>query len=271
MNFDPIRIRNLILIFILVLIFGGLGFLSYIRIKADRFDAQHHIDSEQRNTYVQPTFQYGKPSASPSASVAMPTTSPTVKTSAVLPPKVLIDVPFLVQAPNGNWDEIHKEACEEASLIMVKYFMAREPLTIENGDPEIVNFVTWQTENGYEYDITVTELKQAAAEYYKLATGRVETNFTINDIKSELAAGRPVIIPVAGQRLPNPYFRSPGPPYHMLVIKGYDEQGFITNDPGTRQGKDFRYNYTDLFNAIHDWNGSTTTIESGPKAYLVFD
>jgi hypothetical protein len=102
-----------------------------------------------------------------------------------------------------------------------------------------------------------------------MTTGRVVHDVTINSIKTEIAAGRPVIIPAAGKVLPNPNFKDGGPNYHMLVVKGYDANGFITNDPGTRLGENFRYTYDALINAIHDWD--PTNILNGQKAFLVFD
>jgi len=54
--------------------------------------------------------------------------------------------------------------------------------------------------------------------------------------------------------LNNPNFKQPGPIYHMLVIKGYNSWEFITNDPGTRKGNSFKYPYSTLINAVHDWN-----------------
>jgi len=89
------------------------------------------------------------------------------------------------------------------------------------------------------------------------------------NIKKEIAAGHPVIVPAAGKVLPNPNFTNGGPNYHMLLIIGYDQTDFITNDPGTRNGKNFRYTYDGLINAIHDWNPNN--ILDGRKAVLVFD
>ncbi len=43
----------------------------------------------------------------------------------------------------------------------------------------------------------------------------------------------------------------------MLVIKGYNKNGFITNDPGTRRGADFAYSYETLEKAISDWTAET--------------
>ena len=40
-----------------------------------------------------------------------------------LPNESFIKVPFGVQAPNANWDALHEEACEEASLIMMAHFL----------------------------------------------------------------------------------------------------------------------------------------------------
>jgi len=61
-------------------------------------------------------------------------------------------------------------------------------------------------------------------------------------------------VPLAGRELNNPYFRAPGPIYHMLVIKGYDSDEFIVNEVGTKRGDSFKYKYDVLINAIHDWN-----------------
>jgi hypothetical protein len=41
----------------------------------------------------------------------------------------------------------------------------------------------------------------------------------------------------------------------MLVIKGYDEtqDQFITNDPGTKRGADYRYKTDILISALRDY------------------
>ncbi len=52
------------------------------------------------------------------------------------------DVPFTVQAPNANWDEVHKEACEEASALMIlRYFDGKTiagPADAETGINELI-------------------------------------------------------------------------------------------------------------------------------------
>ena len=190
-----------------------------------------------------------------------------IETAVSLLEKVYLDVPFQVQAPNANWDPVHEEACEEASLLMVYHFIKK--IRITDGDIEINNILDYEKTNKYGPSITLNALSDIASSYYKLNYGTVHINISIVDIKNELANGNPVIVGAAGKILPNPNFRDGGPIYHMLVIKGYDKDGFITNDPGTRLGNNFRYNYDDLFNSIHDWNSAN--ILNGGKNYLVFD
>jgi len=66
-------------------------------------------------------------------------------------------VPFQSQAPKANWDELHDEACEEASIIIVKTFLNNESITAEKMDEEILSLVDWQVKNwGGHYDLTVS-------------------------------------------------------------------------------------------------------------------
>lgn len=40
----------------------------------------------------------------------------------------------------------------------------------------------------------------------------------------------------------------------MMVIRGYDETYFYTNDVGTRRGENFRYTHETIMDAMHDLN-----------------
>jgi uncharacterized protein YvpB len=187
-----------------------------------------------------------------------------------IPESVLLEVPFLSQAPFGVWDALHEDACEEASLVMLKYFSdGKKSIIKEQAEKEIQDMVAFERKNGYKPSITLEELNQIASKYYKLENGRVGKNITIEDIKKELSNGKPVIVGAAGKVLPNPNFKNGGPNYHMLVIKGYDKNGFITNDPGTRLGEGFRYSFDDLLKSIHDWDPKN--ILNGGKDCLVFN
>ena len=257
------RIKPLAL-FVGAFFLAGIGLIGY-----DVYTFLQVTNAGDGNSIVQytgptPTATAYFPDVTPK-----PTPVPTASTSA-LPASVHLTVPFTVQAPNANWDAAHEEACEEASLLMVKHFKDGTQFgTPDQADAEIKAVLQYETDNGYGTDVTVQQLQTIAKAHFAMSTGRVETGISIDDIKTELAAGRPVIVPAAGQELPNPNFKAPGPVYHMLVVVGYTDSTFITNDPGTKNGKDFIYSYSGLYNAIHNWN--SLNIDAGEKAFLVFD
>jgi len=55
----------------------------------------------------------------------------------------------------------------------------------------------------------------------------------------------------------------------MLLLKGYTSDGeFITNDPGTRNGRNYVYKQAVLMAAIHDWNGGD--VMNGVPVVIVY-
>ena len=185
-----------------------------------------------------------------------------------LPAKVSMLVPFMVQAPHGNWDAPYQEACEEASIIMMDYYLRNIPLEPDQANREILQLVQWEEANHYKYDVSISQLQDIVKTYYKYPT-RIVEEVTKESIMYELANGNPVIVPVAGRMLKNPYFSGDGPWYHMLIITGYDGKYFITNDPGTRHGLDYKYKMDLLVDAIHDWTGVKEEIQKGDKRMLI--
>jgi uncharacterized protein YvpB len=186
-----------------------------------------------------------------------------------MPPSVVLEVPFTPQAPNGNWNPPFDEACEESSVLMVEHYLNDKQF---NGDAaqKIRQATDWVESQGYAVDITTNETALLARQFYNLSAKVYDgEEVSIENIKKLIALGHPVIIPAAGRVLANPYYSGEGPPYHMLVITGYNEQEFYTNDPGTRRGEDFPYAYETVIDAIHDWTGDKATIESGAKKMLV--
>ncbi|MBD3269901.1 hypothetical protein GF376_00045 [Candidatus Peregrinibacteria bacterium] len=188
----------------------------------------------------------------------------------IRPESVQLEVPFIAQAPFGDWSPPFDEACEEASIIMVKFFLDNQKISKEIAENEIVNFVGWQTEQGYSVDIRSDQMAEVSKNYYNInAQTFFGDNVSIAKIEQFIADGSPVILPVAGRMLGNPYYTGEGPPYHVLVVTGYDQENFVTNDPGTRRGESFSYDKDLLYNSIHDWTGAKETIESGRKAMLI--
>ena len=174
------------------------------------------------------------------------------ETAVEIPAELELPVVFASQAPLANWDDLHQEACEEASMIMAARYFAGEALSQTIMEEEIQKLVAWEGDNGYDVDLTAEEAVMVLKDYFG-QTARVETEATVDRIKYELSLGNLIIVPAAGRELGNPYFRTPGPIYHMLVIKGYDRDEFITNDVGTRRGDGFKYKYDQLLSAVHDW------------------
>jgi len=191
-----------------------------------------------------------------------------------LPTSINLAVPFTSQAPQGNWDEPYQEACEEASVYMVHaYFSGMEEgqIPAQTADEAILQAVEFEMGLFGFYKDTTAEKTGMFAELLYGHAYQILTNPTVEDIQRELVQGHPVIVPAAGRLLGNPYFTPPGPLYHMLVIRGYTEDGqFIVNDPGTYRGEAFLYDFDTIMNAMHDWNDGDEITE-GRKVALVLN
>lgn len=181
------------------------------------------------------------------------TTTTKIDNIDIIPNKFNLAVPFTVQAPNADWSMPYKEACEEASLLMVYYYMQGQDIEKIDIKKEIKKMVIWQEEYfGEHRDLNIQETGEMAQKYFGYDFFIIN-NLDFNKIKEYINAGYPIIIPAAGRELGNPFFRSPGPLYHMLVIKGYTDKMIITNDPGTKRGHNFVYKIDILINSIHNW------------------
>lgn len=241
-------------------------------------------DLPEARPYVPPAAEpepaAGEPEAAPAPEAATP--QPAEEPAAISPkpaPQVVVDetkgvnlaVPFTSQAPHADWSLPYQEACEEASLIMASaYFTGAASLPPDEADRQIKALVAWEEERfGYYEDTTAAEVATIAKEYYGFAGARAAEISSLDAVKREIDAGRPVLLPAAGRLLHNPYFSGEGPVYHMLLVKGYTKDGrIITNDPGTRRGADYLYDADVLWNAVHDWNGGD--VEHGAKLMVAF-
>lgn len=213
-----------------------------------------------------------KTSASPVEEKVAPVEANPESIPEAIPESYLIkNVPFQTQAPFGEWDTLHDEACEEAALILAYYYLEGKNLTAQIMENEIQAMVAWQIDYfGSHKDLTIAELQDMAKKYYQLDS-RIENSITIEEIKKEISQDHLVIVPTAGRLLGNPYYRQPGPVYHMLLVIGYDNSTIIVQDIGTRRGSNYKYSQKILFNAIHNWAGSPENIEKGAKTMLVFN
>lgn len=196
---------------------------------------------------------------------------PDPETEKVVINSINLDVPFTSQAPTANWAEPFQDACEEASILMVAYYYENRNMPsaaqVEN---ILVDMVDWQIDNMTKehINLTISQTADLVKSLYNYDSQVIE-NLTADKIRELLRAGQPVIVPANGHLLANPYFTDDGPDYHMLVIKGFVDDKFITNDPGTKRGADFIYSEDNLMSSIFDWD-SKKDQAIGLKRGLVF-
>jgi len=182
------------------------------------------------------------------------------------PKSAEIDVPFTSQAPQGDWSQPWQDACEETSIYMVASFYADDPIRRDEAVKRIreifkVKNATFKVSR----DESLETIAKLIEELDMPWTTELKVDPTPEDLKAELAAGRPIIVPVYEPALQNPYYSAQ---YHVLVLTGYDDEKgeFIVNDPGTRSGEGLRFPQERFMNAIHDLNPEDK--DAGRKAVL---
>lgn len=167
------------------------------------------------------------------------------------------DVSFTSQAPERVWREPWLNACEEASITMVHaYYMGMdETFTIQKAKTSLLETFRIKNKNfGMSFDEGTATIASLIDNFYPWEA-KLQENPTLDQIKKQLDLQRPVIVPVYGKALLNPHFVNGGPIYHTIVLSGYDDekQQFITEEPGTRFGDNYRYSYTTILSTIHDY------------------
>jgi hypothetical protein len=168
-------------------------------------------------------------------------------------------VPFTAQAPLGQWGDIRQQdGCEEATTAMAMAWVGNEKnITKDNWRLRILILSTFEYKKYGEYrDVSLSDMVAwLFQDYFHYKSVAVKPVESAADIITELEQGSIVLLPMDGQLLNNPHYTAPGPTRHMILIKGYDfaTQEFITNDPGTRYGENYRYSATVIFNAIRDY------------------
>lgn len=197
-----------------------------------------------------------------------PPTRPSSTPSTTPRSTLLLKVPFTSQAPTGNWDQTHNEDCEEADAVMTEQYFngnTQADLSANLVEDEMAKLNTWEDQNfGYHLDTNISEVAQMLQKIYGLQT-QIINNFTAQDLKNQLTQNHLVIISEDGQNLGNPNYKRPGPLHHMLLVRGYTPEGFITNDSGTRNGQNYFYTFTTIYNAAGDWDHATNNIDFNKK------
>lgn len=259
---DRMKKVSKILIFLLILVIIAVGlWLNRGSIRDARFRAtQGDIPPAKTRQQEQTQLALSTKKSPASASSAVTTTAPA---------QLNLKVPMVFQAPTSNWDAVHEETCEEAAVLMlVGYTTDIASYSRDEMETQLQKIIVYEKKTfGFFEDTTAAQTAQILSDYYGLKKIKILPITSIADIKTQIAAGRPVILPSSGKLLKNPNFKNGGPLYHMVVAKGYVGNKIITNDPGTRLGENYVYDQTVLFNAVHDWNGGDVT--NGKKVMIV--
>jgi hypothetical protein len=194
---------------------------------------------------------------------------PSVSSYSSVSSSVNWDVPFTSQAPAGNWDPPYDEACEEASVLMaLRYFQGKPIISAEDADSGIVALAQANAALGFPIDDTAAQVKVLIESQDPTLNVSLMEDPTIEQMRNSIRSGALIIMPLAGREIGNPYFQTPGPLYHMLVVRGFTDEGFvITNDPGTKRGREFVYRWQTLLDANHDWNGGD--VGNGKRVVIV--
>jgi len=189
---------------------------------------------------------------------------------------VFYSVPFISQAPSGNWaDERQSNACEEASVYMAISWAKGESIVHTEAERLMIEISEFELSKYGEFRDTSAQdtLDWIVKDFFGYENAWVVEDINTEDIIIELQRGNIVVVPVHGQRLNNPYFTPPGPVEHKIVITGYDSstEEFVTNDPGTRRGEGMRYSQAVLEGAIRDYaTGHKEVMSEWRTAMIVF-
>jgi hypothetical protein len=188
--------------------------------------------------------------------------------------KVKQSVPFIVQAPHAQWDELkYQDACEEASLVMADAWLQGDRHIAKNeAEDKMEELFEKEIEIfGEAIDTSVADTVKVFEQHYN-HEAEIINNVTMSQMYDILNEGNIIIVPTNGKWLNNPHFTNGGPERHMLVVTGFDRKNkeFITNDPGTRLGRGYKYKDSTLFNAIRDYKtGNKKDIQEIHKNIIV--
>lgn len=198
--------------------------------------------------------------------------TPTPTAIPTPPVQVQLAVPYVNEAPDGNWSGPWKNGCEEAAVVMVEaFYQNKSSVSIAEAKQMMQQLFDEQDrEWGSNANSDAARTVQFIHEL-DLFQARIVEDPTVQQIKEEVAAGRPVITLHRGFELGNPniLFLATGSSYHTLVVIGYDDATgeFIVHDDGdATAGANRRYAYGVVMDSLHDYSYQTKLADGPPRA-----
>ncbi len=187
-----------------------------------------------------------------------------------VPATLNLAIPFTDQAPTGRWDR--NEDCEETSITMANAYLngnRDDLLPPAVAAKYIASLKQWEGANiGYNADTGAYATSRMAEGTFGITVRQIK-NYTERDLKRALARHHVVLLPIDARQLKSQQYTNSGPTYHMIVVRGYTETGFIINDPGTSAGNGMVYPFATLQSAAADWNSSSLAMDSTIKIALI--
>lgn len=233
---------------LLAVVFLGAGTYSGYRIS-------RHVQASTPRPAPSADIVFDVP-APPEAPLASPTPTPV---PTPLPASVLVRVPYTPQSPFNQWGRgnPHEEYCEAAALLMVgDYFRGdnRSRIPASEADTAMAQIVGVERKSfPGVIDLPLTSIASVGTQLYGLSPTVAPVD--LDQIKRNLAEGRPVIVPVMthgvnGQKI-SPYYGATDV-YHVIVLIGYDNvRGVLyANDAGFVEGQSYAYTWNTLSTAI---------------------
>lgn len=244
--------KTFYIIFVLIACLGAGYFFAFSGAKRNPFP-QNPAQTLQKSAAPSPETKQAPAPEKENEKATLQEATP--KNVVVTDKKIQQEVPFIVQAPFGNWkNPDFQNACEEASMIMaIGWAEGEKTISPAEAQKRILAIIDFENKTfGYSTGTNAFDMEKVFQQYFKHKNISVKEDITVEELKAEIQKGNLVIVPAFGRALKNPNFTSPGPVAHMLVIIGYDQitQEFITNDPGTRNGAGYRYDEKLLFDSI---------------------
>ena len=162
------------------------------------------------------------------------------------PQSVILNVPYVMQAPFGNWSDRRQQyGCEEAAAVMAMAWVREavnspdDTIFKEEALRDIINMSEYErVVYGFYEDTSAQDTARLMREFYLHSDVEVKENISIEDIKMELSKNRVVLLPM-NTRLTGMSVYRDGPIRHMVIAVGYDDKNdeIIVHDPIFRGGE----------------------------------
>lgn len=169
--------------------------------------------------------------------------------------KYFYNVKFISQV--GWSEELTELGCEEAAILMARDFKGQPS---KNPKLEMDKLITYQVNNyGGHNQIGPKNIAEILKKINNIDSKTVEVK-SASELKGYMAEEQIVIVPAIAKHLRNHLYKEKG--YHMIVLIGFDNNGFFAHDPGTGSGNQFYYSDQRIINSI-------SNIENGKKEVLL--